>query len=130
MTGFFDLSEILREKNAKDLPIDRVYEHGEILAYVRYALKNAFPPRPCDPQVRLVRFNVLEGRVVAQHNMARLTEKLLEWKAAPPRALQFLPVRNTRGPCGCGLRGDGRADEAVSNVAFDRSACDSRAETR
>ena len=103
MTGFFDLSEILREKNAKDLPIDRVYEHGEILAYVRYALKNAFPPRPCDPQVRLVRFNALEGRVVAQHNMARLTEKLLEWKAAPPRALQFLPVATPedRAVAGC-----------------------------
>jgi hypothetical protein len=95
VTGFFDISEIFRQENATHLPIDRVYEHGEVLAYVRYVLKNIFPPRPCDPQVRLVRFNALAGSAIAQHNMARLTEKLLNWTVASsprPRVVPVLPV--------------------------------------
>ena len=59
------------------LRIDRVYEHGEILAYARLLQRQVYPPTACDPQIRLVRFNLLNGSVMTQHNLARLTRGFL-----------------------------------------------------
>jgi dienelactone hydrolase len=76
VTGFFDLSEILRMHTTKGLGVDRTYEAGEILMLPRLLTENIFPPPPCNPRIRTVRFNVLSGLPAQQHSIAGLTEQL------------------------------------------------------
>lgn len=78
VTGFFDISELLREQHTHRLGIDRTYESGEILALPRHILENIYPPQACNPSIRTVRFNLLSGLPVAQHNMEQLTHQMHE----------------------------------------------------
>jgi pimeloyl-ACP methyl ester carboxylesterase len=96
VTGYYDLDPKKRVDNSRGLKIERVYEHGEILAYPRLLLRNVYPPSACDPQIRHIRFNLIEGgSIFAQHSLATLTAGLLELakgKAGPPDNDGFLPV--------------------------------------
>jgi pimeloyl-ACP methyl ester carboxylesterase len=83
VTGFFDVSALLREENTKELGIDRAYEAGEILSLPRQIIEGIIPPSSCDPRVRSVRFNLLSGAPVVQHSMPRLTETLRAAAATP-----------------------------------------------
>jgi hypothetical protein len=76
VTGYFDISEWLREHNTEGLGVDRAYEQGEILVLPRLIIENFFPPAPCNPRIRSVRFNLLSGLPVSQHSIAGLTERL------------------------------------------------------
>jgi dienelactone hydrolase len=77
VTGFFDVSELIRAHSTRGLGVDRAYEAGEILALPRLLVENIFPPAACHPRIRTVRFNVLTGLPLEQHSMADLTEKML-----------------------------------------------------
>jgi pimeloyl-ACP methyl ester carboxylesterase len=99
VTGFYDVSPDLREKNARGLEIERIYEHGEILAYPRLILRNIYPPTPCHPQIRHIRFNIqYGGTIVSQHSMVRFSEELLRHsgrtpaRAAAAAGIAHLPV--------------------------------------
>jgi pimeloyl-ACP methyl ester carboxylesterase len=96
VTGYYDLDPKKRVDNSRGLKIERVYEHGEILAYPRLLLRNVYPPSACDPQIRHIRFNLIDGgSIFAQHSLATLTAGLLELakgKAGPPDNDGFLPV--------------------------------------
>ena len=76
VTGFFDVSAMVLEKSADGLGVDRAYEAGEILALPRAIIENIHPPAPCNPRIRTVRFNLLSGLGVAQHNIENLTKQL------------------------------------------------------
>lgn len=76
VTGFFDISELLREQHTRQKGIDRTYESGEILALPRHILENIYPPAACNPRIRTVRFNLMSGRPAAQHNMQQLTHEM------------------------------------------------------
>lgn len=76
VTGFLDVSELVREHSTKGLGVDRAYEQGEILTLPRLIIENIFPPADCSPRIRSVRFNVLTGLPGQQHNMEHLTEQL------------------------------------------------------
>lgn len=78
VTGFFDISELLREKHMYRLGIDRTYESGEILALPRLILEDIYPPAACNPSVRTVRFNLLSGLPASQHNMQQLAHQMHE----------------------------------------------------
>jgi pimeloyl-ACP methyl ester carboxylesterase len=69
--------------NSRGLKIDRVYEHGEILAYARFLQRQILPASACDPQIRTVRFNLLDGVPIVQHNMAAITARLIENAGTP-----------------------------------------------
>jgi hypothetical protein len=83
VTGIFDVSALLRERNVKGLGIDRAYEAGEILVLPRILIENIVPPLPCSPRTRTVRFNFLTGSPVAQHSMSELTTKMREAALTP-----------------------------------------------
>jgi hypothetical protein len=83
VTGYSDTLEQSRA-NSKGHKIDRVYEHGEILAYPRFVLRHFALPRACDPQIRTVRFNVLTGFTFVQHDMVAVTAKLIKHAGMPP----------------------------------------------
>lgn len=76
VTGFFDVSALVRDKSTDRLGIDRAYEAGEILALPRLIIENIFPPTLCHPRIRTVRFNLLKGFGITQHSIADLTKEL------------------------------------------------------
>jgi pimeloyl-ACP methyl ester carboxylesterase len=59
------------------LNIERVYEHGEILAYLRFLQRHLMPPTACNPQIRSIRFHALHGTMTEQHRLSGLTAALL-----------------------------------------------------
>jgi hypothetical protein len=88
VTGYFDrhIDPARRAIVEQKLKIDRVYEHGEILAYPRFVLRHIYPLSACGPQIRSIRFNFLDGDVRSQHSIVRLTQALLvNSPAAVPR---------------------------------------------
>ncbi len=88
VTGYNDPHVIpVRDRNVQGLAIERIYEHGEILAYPRFVLRQLAPPPACNPQIRSIRFNVLQGTGIMQHNLSAMTTALLNWsRRVPPTA--------------------------------------------
>lgn len=78
VTGWFSVDDTeQRDINAKELKIDRIFEHGEILAYIRLLLSYVYPPPDRDPSVREVRYNFVESwNPFASHSMRQLACKL------------------------------------------------------
>ena len=76
VTGFFDVSAMVREHSTAGLGVDRAYEEGEILSLPRAIIENIFPPADCHPRIRSVRFHVLTGLPGAQHSIEDLTKQL------------------------------------------------------
>lgn len=101
VTGFFDVSALLREKSTAGLGVDRAYEAGEILALPRLIFENIYPPAPCNPRIRTVRFNLLSGLAVSQHSIAGLTRELntaaRSRQANPQRVNDALRARACKG---------------------------------
>ncbi len=72
VTGWYSVPAGLREANARGLVIDRVFEHGEILAYLRLVQSYVMPPSAQDPAVREIRFNFHVADLIGNHSMVRL----------------------------------------------------------
>lgn len=66
-----------RKENVKGLTVKRVYEHGEILAYIRFFTRHINPPTRSNPHVVLIRFNVVEGNFFKQHKLIVLNTCLI-----------------------------------------------------
>jgi pimeloyl-ACP methyl ester carboxylesterase len=58
VTGFRSVPQPARDANRQGIVIDRVYERGEILAYVRTFLRRLIPLSLKDPSITEIRFNV------------------------------------------------------------------------
>jgi hypothetical protein len=86
VTGYYDLDEREREENSRGKRIYRIYEHGEVLAYLRLLLKAFYPVADRDPEIVELRFNLTRGNTIAQHSMAELAKVLtrLAEKSRPP----------------------------------------------
>jgi hypothetical protein len=67
-----------RKRHGQGLIIERIYEHGEVLAYPRYAMRHAFPPSACNPRIASIRFNLIHGNLISQHKLTTFTTSLLE----------------------------------------------------
>jgi pimeloyl-ACP methyl ester carboxylesterase len=61
VTGWFSVNSDLRSMNVQGLKIDRIFEHGEILAYVRLILSYVNPPTAYDPAIREIRYNFVNS---------------------------------------------------------------------
>ena len=101
VTGFFDVSALVRAEYNKGHGIDRAYESGEILSLPRQIFEGIYPPSACDPRIRIVRFNLLTGSGVAQHNMVGLTQNLQ--LSAALRTQPLRPVDGYGGARQCGI---------------------------
>lgn len=93
VTGYAD-RHVPREDTRKGLNIERVYEHGEWIAYLRYIVRQIYPNTAADPQIRTARFNKLHGgSVIAQHSIADMVKYLLKTAGPPPgHPTERLPV--------------------------------------
>ena len=76
VTGFYDLKKADREAASVGKRIYRIYEHGEILAYLRLILKAFYPVADRNPEIVELRFNLTNGNFISQHNMANLAHEL------------------------------------------------------
>jgi hypothetical protein len=76
VTGYYSVDKADREKNEKGMTIYRIYEHGEILAYLRFLMKGLYPITHTDPKIVEVRYNLVKGNIVSQHSMKTFACKL------------------------------------------------------
>ncbi|MGI9283030.1 MAG: lipase family protein [Endozoicomonas sp.] len=74
VTGFYDVASEQRSINAENMKIYRVYEHGEILAYLRLAMKGLYPISRKHPDIIQVRFELIKDENnIEQHSIRTLT---------------------------------------------------------
>jgi hypothetical protein len=83
VTGYYDLDRKARREACIDKRIYRIYEHGEILAYLRLLLKGFYPVADRDPEIVELRFNLTHGNFITQHSMADLAKALDKIAANP-----------------------------------------------
>ena len=58
VTGWLSTSNPPRDENTKGLAIDRIFEHGEALAYIRMPINIVVPPHKRESAVRDIRFDL------------------------------------------------------------------------
>jgi hypothetical protein len=77
VTGYFSVNLKLRRHNSDGLLIDRIYERGEILAYVR-SITNFFRvPSAENPEIRQIRYNLFRAiNPFSGHSISELASKL------------------------------------------------------
>jgi hypothetical protein len=79
VTGWYSVPVQLRELNARGLRIERVFEHGEILSYVRLILRYVNPPAEKDPAVREIRYNFVRSlNPFSSHSMRLIACELIK----------------------------------------------------
>ena len=73
VTGFYSAEARTRDINKEALQIDRIYERGEVLAYIRSITNFVAPPPASSPAVRTIRYNfVRHQNPVDQHSIREL----------------------------------------------------------
>ena len=76
VTGHYDTD--VPPHAGKGLKIDRIYEHGEVLSYLRLLMRQVYAPSACNPQIRTVRFNLDTGNFIQQHSIEKLAANLIK----------------------------------------------------
>jgi hypothetical protein len=85
VTGYFSVRRRLRLQNGKGLSIDRIYERGEILAYLRSITNFIHKPSAIDPRIRQIRYYLFNrGDAVYRHSIIQLADGL--WTLTHPIA--------------------------------------------
>lgn len=79
VTGFYSISKAERVKNSQNLKTLRIYEKGEILAYIRLILRPFYPTSFSSPKIIEIRFNFDTNGddAVNQHRMEKIANGLL-----------------------------------------------------
>jgi hypothetical protein len=99
VTGFYSVREDVRDQNKQNLAIDRIYERGEILAYLRSFTNLFAPPSASSPTIRQVRYNLFyTHNPFAGHSIPELACKLHEvcqWPevSSTPHPTEILTTR-------------------------------------
>ncbi len=76
VTGYKSVQKRIRLRDEKCILIERVFEHGEILAYIRQFLRRFLPVSSRDPEIVEVRFNLSKGDPITQHSMVDLAKRM------------------------------------------------------
>lgn len=72
VTGFRSIPKLARGRNSIGVHIERVYEAGEILAFMRGAIRGLLSLSTADPEIVEARFNFRAFGLITQHSMVRL----------------------------------------------------------
>jgi pimeloyl-ACP methyl ester carboxylesterase len=79
VTGWFSVKSDLRSLNVKGLKIDRIFEHGEILAYLRLIMSYVNPPTANNPSIREIRYNFVDSiNPFSSHSMRLIACALID----------------------------------------------------
>jgi hypothetical protein len=81
VTGYLSIKKSARKANCDGLKIYRIWEHGEVLLYLRLITKTArkisFKPN-LDPRIVEVRFNFVEkASAISEHSILNLAKALI-----------------------------------------------------
>jgi Lipase (class 3) len=89
VTGWYSVPRELREVNARGLHIDRVFEHGEILSYIRLLIRYLNPPQERDPAIREIRYNFVPSfNPFSSHSMRLIACELIRANGQSPAPLR------------------------------------------
>jgi|GEM_PF-1196171 len=81
VTAFSSVAEPSRTQNRQQKFIARVFEHGEFLAYVRFALRKFYRSSIENPEIIEIRFNFEQrSNFLSEHSMSRLARNI--WTVA------------------------------------------------
>ena len=69
VTGFRSVKRGARNENKRGVCIYRLFEHREILAYIRFVLRQVYFWSSIDPKILEVRFNFGQGNFLKEHSM-------------------------------------------------------------
>ncbi len=69
VTGFYSVDRARRERSRIGTLIIRSFEHGEVLAYLRFLLRRLVRLSEIDPEVVELRFNCSHWLAVSEHSM-------------------------------------------------------------
>ncbi|MFL6439910.1 MAG: lipase family protein [Terriglobales bacterium] len=94
VTGFYSVEKTIRNANVRELKIDRIFERGEILAFLRSIVSLFVPPRRRSPTIRQIRYNLfpswnpITGHLIAEFvcTLAEQLKKLPQGTAPGSRA--------------------------------------------
>lgn len=93
VTGWSDVDKTLRQQNAAGLLIERAFEYGEILSYLRTAFSVVLPPSGVNPAVSGLRFNVKDSWNPFSNHSMRLLACAMARQAFPEgRAIELAPL--------------------------------------
>jgi len=76
VTGFHSIEPDIREHNSKGLLIVRSFEHGEILAYLRFFLRRLVSLSEENPRIIELRFNCSSLLAISEHSMKNMATYL------------------------------------------------------
>jgi hypothetical protein len=83
VTGYYD-PDVDGKANSKGLKIDRIFQRGEVLAYLRFFMTQLYPVAGINPQTRTVRFSFAsKGTAIDHHSMDGLTAGLIVAAGTP-----------------------------------------------
>lgn len=79
VTGFYEISKTDRVKNSTNLKIVRIFEHGEVLAFLRFPIRLLYKLSVKDPEIHELRFNLLTRKnLISEHSMKEFSRFLYE----------------------------------------------------
>ncbi len=76
VTAFYTVRKKVRDENKKEMKIYRLFEHGEVLAFVRLFLRFIYRVSKAEPRIVEVRFNFDQGNLAKEHGMWGMAKKL------------------------------------------------------
>lgn len=88
VTGSSDFPRPVWKQRTKGLVVERVYENGEALQFLRRAMNRFNPPPGCNPRVASIRFNMTSStevgvQPVTQHEITRMVRGLIRAAGEP-----------------------------------------------
>jgi hypothetical protein len=78
VTGWSSVDTEQRRVNAERLYTERVFEHGEILAYFRLLISYVVPPSESKPAIAELRYNFTKFGPIGDHSMRCMAERMLK----------------------------------------------------
>lgn len=93
VTGWSDVDSALRQQNAQGLPIERAFEYGEILSYLRTVTSVVLPPSGVNPAISGLRFNVKDSwNPFSNHSMRLLACAMAKQAFPEGQSIQLAPL--------------------------------------
>jgi Lipase (class 3) len=98
VTGYFSVARALRRENRMGLLIDRIYERGEILAYLRSITNFIHQPSAINAAIRQIRYNLFAAvNPISGHSIPELAEAMWQLvQTASPAAAAAKPWRRPK----------------------------------
>lgn len=83
ITGYRSVNKVKRNKNKRQLKIIRAFEHGEVLAYLRFFMRKAVSLPLTEPEIHEYRFNFMQRDGITSHSMERFARSIIRYSNSP-----------------------------------------------